>query len=95
VRNLSLDLAAAVWKECRQFILDSSDKREAADHVISALMEHASAGELRDAFKLDGVMKMAIADALGEYEDEDIEEDEDFEDLDPINEDGEFDYDEY
>ena len=46
---MSLDLAALVWKETRQFMHDTGDIREAANHVVEALMGHHSAKEIREA----------------------------------------------
>ena len=92
---MSLDLAALVWKETRQFMHDTGDIREAADHVVEALIGQHSAEELREAFKFDGAIKMAVGDYLGEHDEDDIEEEEEDELLDQFNDDGEFDYDEY
>ena len=52
---MSLDLAALVWKETRQFMHDTGDVREAANHVVEALIGHYSAEEIRDAFKFDNL----------------------------------------
>ena len=39
---MSLDLAALVWKETRQFMHDKEDLQEAANHVVEALIgEHS------------------------------------------------------
>jgi pyrroloquinoline quinone (PQQ) biosynthesis protein C len=92
---VSLDLAALVWKETRPFMLDTGDIREAANHVVEALIRHHSAEEIRDAFKFDGAIKLAVGDYLGEHEEDDLEEDERDELLDQYDEDGEFNYDEY
>jgi hypothetical protein len=66
IKFMSLELAAMVWKECRTSIIDNGDIREAADGVVAILMEHYSADEIRDAFKFDGAIKMAVGDYLGE-----------------------------
>ena len=92
---MSLDLAALVWKETRQFIHDTGDIREAADHVVEALIGQHSAEELREAFKFDGAIKLAIANYLGEAEEDDFEEDEEDELLNQYDDDGEFNYDDY
>jgi hypothetical protein len=92
---MSLELAALVWKECRTSIIDNGDIREAADGVVAILMEHHSADEIRDAFKFDGAIKMAVGDYLGVHDEDDIEEEEEDELLDQFNDDGEFNYDEY
>ena len=35
---MSLEIAALVWKETRQFMHDTGDVKEAANHVVEALM---------------------------------------------------------
>lgn len=92
---MSLDLAALVWKETRQFMHDTGDIKEAANHVVEALMSHNSAEEIREAFKFDGAIKLAVGDYLGESHEDDLEEDERDELLEQYDEDGEFNYDEY
>ena len=92
---MSLDLAALVWKESRQFLHDKEDLQEAANHVVEALIGQYSAEEIRDAFKFDGAIKLAVGDYLGEYEEDDLEEDERDELLDQYDDDGEFNYDDY
>lgn len=92
---MSLDLAALVWKETRQFMHDTGDIKEAANHVVETLMSHCSAEEIREAFKFDGAIKLAVGDYLGEHEEDDLEEDERDELLDQYDEDGEFNYDDY
>ena len=92
---MSLDLAALVWKETRPFMHDTGDVREAANHVVEALIGQHSAEEIRDAFKFDGAIKLAVGDYLGEHEEDDLEEDERDELLDQYDDDGEFNYDDY
>ena len=92
---MSLEIAALVWKETRQFMHDTGDVKEAENHVVEALIGQFSAEEIRDAFKFDGAIKLAVGDYLGEHEEDDLEEDERDELLDQYDEDGEFNYDEY
>ena len=92
---MSLEIAAMVWKDCRTFILENGDIREAADTVVANLMENHSADEIREAFKWDGAIKMAVGSYVGEHDEDDLEEEEEDELLDQFNDDGEFDYDEY
>jgi Ca2+-binding EF-hand superfamily protein len=92
---VSLDLAVLVWKETRQFMHDKVDLQEAANHVVEGLLQHHTPEELRDAFKFDGTIKLAIADYLGEAEEDDLEDDERDELLDQYDDDGEFNYDDY
>ena len=74
---------------------DTGDVREAANHVVEALIGQHSAEEIRDAFKFDGAIKLAVGDYLGEHEEDDLEEDERDELLDQYDDDGEFNYDDY
>ena len=91
-----LDLAAMVWKDCRDFMIMNGDIREAAETVVATLMETYEAPEIREAFKFDGAIKMAVGEYTGAHDEADIEDDiDDDVGLDLINDDGEFDYDEY
>ena len=92
---MSLDLAALVWKETRQFMHDTGDITEAADSVVAALMLNHNADEIREAFKFDGAIKLAVGNYLGEAEEDDFEEEEEDELLNQYDDDGEFKYDEY
>jgi len=92
---LSLEIAALVWKETRQFMHDTGDVKEAANHVVEALIGHHSAEEIREAFKFDGAIKLAVGDYLGEADEDDFEEEERDELLEQYDDDGEFNYDEY
>ena len=92
---MSLDLAALVWKETRPFMLDTGDVREAADSVVAALMQGHNADEIREAFKFDGAIKMAVGNYLGENDVDDFEDEEEDELLNQYDDDGEFKYDEY
>ena len=90
-----LDLAALVWKDCRTFIIMNGDIREAADTVVATLMESYDEVEIREAFKFDGAIKMAVGDYTGSHDEADIEDDIDDDIITLIDDDGEFDYDEY
>ena len=52
-------------------------------------------GDIREAFKFDGAIKLAVGDYLGEADEDDFEEDERDELLEQYDDDGEFNYDEY
>ena len=91
-----LDLAAIVWKDCRSHLLQNGDIRDAAETVVATLMETYDEAEIREAFKFDGAIKMAVGDYTGSHDESDIEVDiDDDVRADLINDDGEFDYDEY
>jgi hypothetical protein len=76
-------------------MLDTGDVREAADSVVAALMQGHNADEIREAFKFDGAIKMAVGNYLGENDVDDFEDEEEDELLNQYNDDGEFNYDEY
>jgi len=50
---------------------------------------------LREAFKFDGAIKLAVGNYLGESDEDDFEEEEEDELLNQYDDDGEFNYDEY
>ncbi len=76
-------------------MLDTGDVREAADSVVAALMQGHNADEIREAFKFDGAIKMAVGNYLGENDVDDFEDEEEDELLNQYDDDGEFNYDEY
>jgi|SaaInl5LU_22_DNA_1037371.scaffolds.fasta_scaffold44995_2 hypothetical protein len=91
-----LELAAIVWRDCRSHLLQNADIREAAETVVATLMETYDEHEIREAFKFDGAIKMAVGEYTGSHDESDIEDDIDDDVMvDLINDDGEFDYDEY
>ena len=57
-------------------MLDTGDVREAADSVVAALMQGHNADEIREAFKFDGAIKMAVGNYLGENDVDDFEDEE-------------------
>jgi hypothetical protein len=59
------------------------------------LMQGHNADEIREAFKFDGAIKMAVGNYLGENDVDDFEDEEEDELLNQYNDDGEFNYDEY
>jgi hypothetical protein len=58
-------------------------------------MQGHNADEIREAFKFDGAIKMAVGNYLGENDVDDFEDEEEDELLNQYNDDGEFNYDEY
>ena len=70
-----LDLAAIVWKDCRSHLLQNGDIRDAAETVVATLMETYDEAEIREAFKFDGAIKMAVGDYTGSHDEADIEDD--------------------
>ena len=74
---MSIELAVELWKETKNFIHDSHDKREAAEAVVAVLMENFDAEDICDAFKFDKNILHAAAEYAGlddiqeHYDDED------------------------
>ena len=74
---MSIELAIELWKETKNFIHDSHDKKEAAEAVTSVLMEHFDADEIAEAFKFDKNVINSIAEYLGDDLDDEYYGDED------------------
>ena len=62
---MSIELAVQLWKETRNFIHDSHDKKEAAEAAVAVLMENFDAEEIRNAFKWDKKIITAVAEYAG------------------------------
>ena len=58
-------------------------------------MQGHNAEEIREAFKFDGAIKLAVGNYLGEHDVDDFEDEEEDELLNQYDDDGEFNYDEY
>ena len=74
---MSIELAVNLWKETKNFIHDSHDKKEAAEAVTSVLMEYFDAEEIAEAFKFDKNVINSVAEYLGDDLDDDYYSDED------------------
>ena len=74
---MSIELAIEMWKETKNFIHDSHDKKEAAEAVTSVLMEYFDADEIAEAFKFDKNVINSIAEYLGDDLDDEYYGDED------------------
>ena len=74
---MSIELAIELWKETKNFIHDSHDKKEAAEAVTSVLMEYFDADEIAEAFKFDKNVINSVAEYLGDDLDDDYYSDED------------------
>ena len=73
---MSIELARELWKETKNFVHDSHDKKEAAEAVTAVLMEYFDAEEIADAFKFDKNVINSIAEYLGDDLDDDYYDDE-------------------
>jgi len=68
---MSIELARELWKETKNFVHDSHDKKEAAEAVTAVLMEYFDAEEIAEAFKFDKNVINSIAEYLGDDLDDD------------------------
>jgi len=73
---MSIELARELWKETKNFVHDSHDKKEAAEAVTAVLMEYFDAEEIADAFKFDKNVINSIAEYLGDDLDDDYYDEE-------------------
>ena len=73
---MSIELARELWKETKNFVHDSHDKKEAAEAVTAVLMEYFDAEEIAEAFKFDKNVINSIAEYLGDDLDDDYYDDE-------------------
>ena len=74
---MSIELAIELWKETKNFIHDSHDKKEAAEAVTSVLMEYFDADEIAEAFKFDKNVINSVAEYLGDDLDDEYYGDDD------------------
>ena len=68
---MSIELARELWKETKNFVHDSHDKKEAAEAVTAVLMEYFNAEEIAEAFKFDKNVINSVAEYLGDDLDDD------------------------
>ena len=73
---MSIELARELWKETKNFVHDSHDKKEAAEAVTAVLMEYFNAEEIAEAFKFDKNVINSIAEYLGDDLDDDYYDEE-------------------
>ena len=73
---MSIELARELWKETKNFVHDSHDKKEAAEAVTAVLMEYFDAEEIAEAFKFDKNVINSVAEYLGDDLDDNYYEDE-------------------
>lgn len=62
---MSIELAVQLWKETRNFIHDSHDKKEASEAVVAVLMENFDLEEIQESFKFDKHIIHASAEYAG------------------------------
>lgn len=76
---MTVDLASVLWSEVKAFI-PSIDRQEAAEVVVSVLVDHdVDIDDIRQEFRGDSNIKAALAQYLKDhddgYDDEDDEDD--------------------
>ena len=76
---MTVDLASVIWSEVKSFI-PSIDRQEAAEIVVSVLVDHdVDIEDIRQEFKGDSDIKKALAQYVKDHEDDDDDdEDEDY-----------------
>ena len=84
---MAVDLASVIWSEVKSFI-PSIDRQEAAEIVVSVLVDHdVDIEDIRQEFKGDSDIKRALAQYVKDHEEDDEDDDDDY-----YNEDEDEDY---
>lgn len=82
---MTVDLASVIWSEVKSFI-PSIDRQEAAEIVVSVLVDHdVDIEDIRQEFKGDSDIKKALAQYVKDHDDggyDDDDEDDDYYDED-------------
>lgn len=88
---MTVDLASVIWSEVKSFI-PSIDRQEAAEIVVSVLVDHdVDIEDIRQEFKGDSDIKKALAQYVKDHDGDGYDDDED-EDDDYYDEDEDDDY---
>jgi|APGre2960657373_1045057.scaffolds.fasta_scaffold42648_4 hypothetical protein len=78
---MSIEVLSAAWAELKRYI-NVVDRIEAAETFINVMVDNdITPDDIRDEFKGDTDIKKALVSYLGEEDDVEIEEDEDYEDF--------------
>lgn len=75
---MSLELSKEIWSELKRFI-NSIDRNEAAETLVGVLIDNdVDADEIKNTFKNDSEIKLALKEYLKDHEedDDDLEEEE-------------------
>lgn len=73
---MTVDLASVIWSEVKSFI-PSIDRQEAAEIVVSVLVDHdVDIEDIRQEFKGDSDIKKALAQYVKDHEEDEDEDDE-------------------
>jgi hypothetical protein len=77
---MAVNLANEVWQELKRYV-NGMDRAEAAEALVSVLIDNdVSAEEIKTAFKSDSEVKQALKQYLDDHVDEDDYDDEDDDD---------------
>lgn len=77
---MTVDLASVIWSEVKSFI-PSIDRQEAAEIVVSVLVDHdVDIEDIRQEFKGDSDIKKALAQYVKDHDESGYDDDEDEED---------------
>lgn len=77
---MTVDLASVIWSEVKNYI-PSIDRQEAAEVVVSVLVDHdVNVEDIRQEFRGDSNIKAALAQYLKDHEDNEDNEDDDDDD---------------
>lgn len=72
---MTVDLASVIWSEVKSFI-PSIDRQEAAEIVVSVLVDHdVNIEDIRQEFKGDSDIKKALAQYVKDHDDDDDDDD--------------------
>lgn len=78
---MSIEVLSATWAELKRYI-NVVDRIEAAETFINVMVDNdITPDDIRNEFKGDTDIKKALVSYLGEDDDVEIEEDEDYEDF--------------
>jgi hypothetical protein len=79
---MTVDLASVIWSEVKSFI-PSIDRQEAAEIVVSVLVDHdVDIEDIRQEFKGDSDIKKALAQYVKDHEEDEEDDDDDYYDED-------------
>jgi len=76
--KMTVDLASVLWSEIKNYI-PSIDRQEAAEVVVSVLVDHdVDVDNIRQEFRGDSNIKAALAQYLKDHDHEDEDDDDDY-----------------
>jgi hypothetical protein len=77
---MSVELSKEIWDEIKRYV-NPQDRSEAAETLISVLVDNdVAADDIRNTFKGDSEVRLALTSYLKDHADEDEEDDSDLHD---------------